>query len=624
MSNAPTFEVYYETPDRVSISSVLPSISSRNPEIIKILRGALLGISLFLLVFLDFSLAQIKPTQFQQAYSAQGDAVKPSWYGKKVRNIKVVIRDVFKDANSFVYHAANNLKNKTKEHIIRQELLIKTGEPITPFLVAESNRNLRTLRYLRDVGIEIHELGDEVDVIVDVRDTWTLIPQAGYSSGDGRSKYAFGIGDSDFLGRGKRVELLQRNEDNNTSIEAVYDDRRVWGTPYQFLAGYFDRDDGSRYVSSLARPFRTLVDRDAWEVTADTQDGIGRLYENNNERYIYRRDRLDLASFYAVTKGDPTKELRRYSYGFGYSESRFHRASRSDFDIINVDPTTIDNDPSRLPDSRRYIGPLFSYTDIEPDYISLTYIDRFDLIEDFNLGKQIVAGVQLAPEAIGSYEDTMLFKASRSQGIRMSDTSFYRAEISTIGRLSSSVENTIMRLENKYYNVMGRTKFLGMEFTKNTVAANMLLEYGYNFDKDNELLVGGDNAVRGYQARSFTGDKRFVVNLEDRIHLVDDIAQLISLGGTVFAEAGGSTFDNYGSLFTKHMYSDVGFGLRIGFPRSGGSRFVRLDVAFPLRDADDGSKQFEPRILLSAGPLFEALFARERNNIQRATVDVGF
>src|SRR6185312_5223989 len=140
---------------------------------------------------------------------------------------------------------------------------------------------------------------------------------------------------------------------------------------------------------------------------------------------------------------------------------------------------------------------------------------------------------------------------------------------------------------------------------RHTLAVNAFVEYGHRLDRDRQLLEGSDNVLRGYEAKTFFGDKSIGLNIEDRIHFVDDLYRLVSLGGAVFVDAGGTTNDPLGTIFTSNLYGDFGFGLRAGFPKSSGGQVVRLDVAFPLRDGPDGSNRLSPRILIAGGQLFD-------------------
>src|SRR5690606_35674414 len=140
-------------------------------------------------------------------------------------------------------------------------------------------------------------------------------------------------------------------------------------------------------------------------------------------------------------------------------------------------------------------------------------------------------------------------------------------------------------------------KFLGDVYIgKHTIATSLAADWGEDFDKDVELLLGAREGLRGYEDRTFTGDQRLVLNLEDRFHLVEDVYRLVSIGGAFFFDVGGTSRSGFGDIIKDNLYSNVGFGLRFGLTRSSGGAVVRVDVAFPLRDGPDGSEVGEPRI----------------------------
>lgn len=545
---------------------------------------------------------------------------------KTVRSIKVVIRNIFEgDDLGGVYKAANQFKVSTKEHVIRQELLFSEGDKIDEFLIKESVRNLRQLRYLRHVQIVPKVDGEFIDVVVSVQDTWTLIPQLGFSSGTGKDRFSFGVGESDLLGYGKRFELLFSDEDQRQSIETVWDDRRVMGSDIQLLVGAFDRNDGERFVGQVGKPFRSLVDRDAWVLGGDYSDTIGRLFEAGDESFIFRAENVELDFRYTVSRGNPEVLRRRYSYGFAFQETTFTEADAADFDDLNLDPRTVNQDPSQLADDRRFSGPLVGFDITEPNFISRNYIDRFDRVEDYNLGLHHSFTAQIAPEFLGSADDALLVSASSSRGQSFSYNSFLRGELGMASRIGEGgLDNSLYRGELKYYNVLGQLYLLDLPLGKHTLAAAGYLDYGDDLDLDRQLRLGADNSLRGYTARTFTGDKRFALNFEDRIHIADDIMKLVSLGAAGFVDIGGATYDPLGDLLTDNVYSDVGVGLRIAFPRSSGGRILRMDVAFPLRDGPDGSGEYEPRFIISGGQTFDSFLRSESVGSERASVAVGF
>lgn len=549
--------------------------------------------------------------------------------GLIIRNVKLKIVDVFegKELSKF-YRVANDLKMSTKRDVIRREFLFKKGDEFDPFLVSETKRILRTLGFLRRIRIIPTKVGtSEVDLLVSVQDTWTLIPQVGFSSGDGSDSRSVGVSESDLLGYGKTLGVGYSETDNRKKIQTVYDDPRVWGTYHRLRLTHFERTDGDFSSVFFGRPFRSFVEPFSWTSTISHEDTIGRLFQHGNERYIYRRRHFLFDLDFSLARVKNLEAVGRYSLGYKYSSEDFNSANDKDFEDLSLDPDLVSRDSALLAEDRRFSGPTLSYSEIDPEFVSMNYIDRFDRVEDYNLGKQVLIDTQIAPDFLGSDHDAMLFSLSRAGGEKFSKESFFRFELGMGSRLEKSgLSNTLYSFESKYYNVLGPLFSGDLFLGRHTLAANFGFDYGNDFDLDRELLIGADNGLRGYVSRAFTGDKRIVFNVEDRVHLVDDVLKLFSLGAAAFFDAGGATNASISDLIQDNIYSDVGVGLRIGFPRSSGGQVLRIDLALPLRSGpdDEGSGAFEPRIIFSGGQLFDSFTSSERAGERAAASSIGF
>jgi hemolysin activation/secretion protein len=255
----------------------------------------------------------------------------------------------------------------------------------------------------------------------------------------------------------------------------------------------------------------------------------------------------------------------------------------------------------------------------------MNYIDRFDRVEDYNLGLHYLFTGILAPELLGSNHDAILFNATRTEGYRFSRGSFLRADVGVSTRIQESdLVNNLVRVEAKYYNVLGDLSLGAWSLGKHTLATNFYIDYGSELDKDREFLLGADNSLRGYKAKTFTGDKRLALNIEERAHLYDDVLKIMSIGTAIFFDGGGTTNQALGNIFTHEFYSDVGVGLRFGFPRSTNGSVIRMDIAFPLRAGPDGSDRFEPRFLVTGGQVFGSKLRSEIFGADKANVAIGF
>lgn len=542
-----------------------------------------------------------------------------------VRHITIEVREIFDEPNlGAFYRGVNKIKAQTREDVVRRELLIHEGEAFDEFLVQESERNLRSLPYLRDISITPIPDGDVVDLVVSVQDTWTIFPQLGFSSGGGTNKRSIGLAEGNVLGFGKRAEVQYAENEGRKVIAGTWEDKRVLDTHQRLFASQTLQSDGYRTSLSYGRPFRSLVEPYSWGADAELFDVVGRLFEDGDERFIYRQRHIDIAGGYTLSGGNPEVLSHRYTAGYRFQRDVFRNADDSDFEDIDLDPEDVSRDPGNLAENRRFSGPFIAYQQIEPDFVSLNYVDRFERVEDFNLGNQFDANLGVAPKFLDSMEDAALINISDSDGYRISPTSFLRGELGFATRgESDGFDNSLIRAEAKYINVLGVLKPMGFYIGKHTTIGSLSIDDGEKLDRDREFILGAENGLRGYADRTFNGKTRMVVNLEDRFHLIEDIYRLVSLGGAVFADAGGVSNKGVGDLVNSELYYDVGMGLRFGLPRSANGTVLRLDVALPLRDGPDGSNKYEPRVLITLGQVFSAQLRSERLGAVGANESIG-
>ncbi|GAO43210.1 hypothetical protein [Flavihumibacter petaseus] len=99
---------------------------------------------------------------------------------------------------------ANNLQAGTKQYIIHQFLFMSPGDAVDPFQLADNERLLRQLDFIKDARIQLLPVGeDSVDMIVKVRDVFSLGVKA---SAYGISDFDATLYDANFLGWAQRLE----------------------------------------------------------------------------------------------------------------------------------------------------------------------------------------------------------------------------------------------------------------------------------------------------------------------------------------------------------------------------------------------------------------------------------
>jgi hemolysin activation/secretion protein len=145
------------------------------------------------------------------------------------------------------------------------------------------------------------------------------------------------------------------------------------------------------------------------------------------------------------------------------------------------------------------------------------------------------------------------------------------------------LENGIVDASIRYYveqskNWLFFTTFLGTK--------------GWNLDLDNQILLGGDNGLRGYPLRYQSGTARALWSVEQRYFTDWYPFRLFRVGAAVFFDAGRVWGTAPLSQPPLGLLEDAGFGLRFGNARSGLGNVVHVDLAFPFQ-ATDGIRRVQ-------------------------------
>ncbi|HEV7516825.1 MAG TPA: hypothetical protein VGR07_11035, partial [Thermoanaerobaculia bacterium] len=88
----------------------------------------------------------------------------------------------------------------------------------------------------------------------------------------------------------------------------------------------------------------------------------------------------------------------------------------------------------------------------------------------------------------------------------------------------------------------------------------------------------------------YAGDKRLLLNLEDRFFLGRELLQLFAPGAAVFLDVGGAQRPGT-ALELRDLKVDVGAGLRFGIARTD-STVLRFDLAYRLNTDPTGRRGF--------------------------------
>ena len=103
-------------------------------------------------------------------------------------------------------------------------------------------------------------------------------------------------------------------------------------------------------------------------------------------------------------------------------------------------------------------------------------------------------------------------------------------------------------------------------------------------DPELQLLLGGDNGLRGFPLRYESGTSRALFTVEQRVFTDWYPFRLARVGAAVFADVGRTWGSGVVGNSDPGLLRDVGFGFRLGNTRSGLGNVLHIDFAFPLNN----------------------------------------
>ncbi|MBC8007073.1 MAG: hypothetical protein H7X76_03395 [Prolixibacteraceae bacterium] len=496
--------------------------------------------------------------------------------GAVIGDIRIDTQDIFDlhdpKENNGLFRLANKLHIKTRPSVIRRLLLFKTGEPVSVRLIEESERLMHANRHIYDVSIVPVAYQDGIaDIEVKTRDTWTLDPGISFSRAGGSNSTGLSLKEYNLLGTGTAVGVSRKSNVDRTGTEFSVSHLHAFDGWTSINYSYADLDDGKRQAVGLTHPFYALDTRWAAGVSASQNDRIDSIYTNGEISAQYRHQQ-DIAEVYGGwSAGLVDRWVQRYSIGLSYQE-----------DAYAPEPLRIP--AAQLPPDQTLIGPFIRYELVENAFEKKRNRNQIGRSEYFQLG--LTAGVQLtrADTGLGSSRNLWLYSANLSDAFEWSAGQTLLLSGTFSGQVDDGrPERQMLSASTSYYRRQGRR---GLFFATAT-GSRMWDPY-----PGDQLLLGGDNGLRGYPLRYQSGDRLVLISLEERVYTDWYPFRLFRVGGAVFYDGGRAWGGAYQSTINPGWLNDIGFGLRFFSVRSAFGNVWHLDFAFPL-DADPSIRSFQ-------------------------------
>lgn len=469
--------------------------------------------------------------------------------------------------NNALYRAANKLHIRTRPSVIRRALLFKSGEPVSAQVMEESERLLFSSGFLYEATIRPIAYHDGVvDVEVITKDTWTLDPGIGFSRTGGDNRSSYGLAELNFLGTGVTIGYKQTDDDGQRTERFEYSHPLLFGTRGVVDYVYEKLEAGDRQFLSLARPFYRLDARWSAGVSAFTSDLLESTTNNDGQTGQHRVQRDAASVFGGRSKGLIDGWTQRYSIGLDYTKV-------TNTLVPGLPP------PDTLPEDAIRVSPFVRYDIVEDNFAKLTNRDQIDRAEYFELGFRANIKLGYAATALGSTRPAWSYAAAISNGKELADERMIVAAAAVTGVYSGGDD------EGRLFS--GGLKYYIPQSDRALTFLGLAGDAARDKRVSTQLTLGGNNGLPGYPTDYQRGDRRVLLNFEQRIYTDWYPFRLFRIGGAVFFNAGSAWGDEASNSSKPDWLADVGFGLRIFSMRSAFGSVWHLDFAFPINPADD-------------------------------------
>lgn len=484
--------------------------------------------------------------------------------GARLGEIRINVGDIFDPddpkEDKKLYRLVNRFHISTRDWVIRQQLLFESGDAYEARLLQESERILRTNRYLFDADIRPVEYHDGVvDVEVTTRDVWTLSGGVSFARSGGENTVSFEIQDFNVLGTGKEIGIDRSSDVDRDSTTLLYRDRNFLGRRAKVELKLAENSDGHRRVAKLERPFYALDARWTGGIVAVSDHRIERIFDQSQVLDRFRHEFTQVEAYWGLSRGLIEGRALRWRLGYTYQGDRFDGLEGRDENLA-------------LPPARTLSFPWIELEHVQDRFIEIKDLDRIARTEDLNLGTRAVVRAGWSSPTFGGDREQGLVGCNASRGFVPGRRKLVLASLGCGARWADGGVETLL--------INGRGRFFWRDWGEHLFFAKIEADYARDLDPEQQLLLGGDSGLRGYPQRYQTGDRRFLVTLEQRFYTDWEPFQLVNVGAAVFFDFGRAWFNDVdGDL---GVLKDAGFGLRLSPSRSGRGTLVHLDVAFPL------------------------------------------
>jgi outer membrane protein assembly factor BamA len=517
------------------------------------------------------------------ALKEQERVAEPGPEGKVLEEVLVSSEEVVAKSDPYpdflnIFHV------RTREEVVRREVLLQPGQPYSTALADETARNLRGLRLfsvVRLVPVKGRVPGT-VALLVVTKDLWSLRLNSDFSAVGSLLQYLRLQGtEQNFLGRGKKLAVDFTLRLDTLSLGQSYTDPRVLGSRWSLaesaaliIGRESGQAEGSRGSLSVSRPLYSLST--PWSTSTSVAWNVetNRVYRGADiwqlpfpdgpaVPYVYETEEVAGGVSYTRSYG------LRYKWNVGGTLGAYHYAYDPPAASMLSDAQLDWFRRNYLPRAEDAGYASLSLRAFEARYEVLRDVDSYALSEDFQMGHSASVTVRYAPPVFGAASHFAELGVAARYRFRLGDALTTASAAAAIRRqLGEGAGWSNRRWATELWQAS--PKVLGGRFV-----ARGLLDVNIDDLFDRVTLLGGGNGLRGARVDAYSGKRLLLFNVEYRTAPL--VVRTVHLGGVLFFDSGSAFNDR------PDMVHTVGVGLRLLFPQFNVLPF-RLDFGYVLND----------------------------------------
>src|SRR5580692_2182376 len=443
--------------------------------------------------------------------------------GAVIGKIDIDIRNIFDESDAResngLYWLADRLHIRTKPATVRAQLLFASGDKYRARKLAETERALRLLTFIYDARVvPVHYADGKVDIMVTTKDVWTLSPGISFGRSGGANSTKFNLEEENLLGWGKTLQVSRGSTVDRTTDTVAFSDPNVFGSHWTSAISYSDSSDGSQRSALLQHPFYSLDTTWSTKASGLSFDRTISRYNLGNivDQFNDNQSAYELSG--GVSNGLIDGWTKRFTFGMRFDRNLFL-------------PTPGTATPAQqLPPDRTLSYPFVGFDFLQDAYKKVGDENQIGRAEDLYFGTEVAGEIGYSSDSFGADRDAVMLSAKALHGFDLP----HEQQLFLTSDFSSRLEegharNLIADAAAKYYWRWREDWLLYAAFSGTTT---------YRLDPDMQLLLGGDNGLRGYPLRFESGTSRALFTVEQRVFTDWFPFRVARVGGAVFADVG--------------------------------------------------------------------------------------